>query len=109
MTDRYPTPDLGTARRLLGRAALADAADADLLGAFAAARDEDAFAALLDRHGPMVLAVCRRALADPHDAEDAFQATFLVLARKAGSVRRAAALAAWLHGVALRVAREARL
>src|SRR5262249_56026197 len=67
-----------------------------------------ALAARLARHGPMVYRTCRRALVDPGAAEDAFQATFLILARKAGSLRRPAALAGWLHGVALRVAVKAR-
>jgi RNA polymerase sigma factor (sigma-70 family) len=82
--------------------------DADLLRRFVAGRDEDAFAALVARHGPMVYAVCRRLLRHAYDAEDAFQATFLVLARKAASIRRGQALAAWLHEVARRVAARAR-
>jgi RNA polymerase sigma factor (sigma-70 family) len=85
--------------------------DAQLLEHYVAGRDEDAeagFAALVDRHGPMVLRVCRQVLGDPHDAEDAFQATFLVLARRAGSVRRRDAVASWLHGIARRVAMHAR-
>ena len=69
---------------------------------------ELAFAALVERHGPMVLRVCRGVLRDVHDAEDAFQATFLILARKAGSIRRRDALAPWLHGVAYHVASTAR-
>ena len=69
---------------------------------------EAAFAALVERHGPMVLGVCRRALSDPRDAEDAFQATFLILARKAGAVRVGDSLGRWLYGVSRRVASRAR-
>ena len=85
-----------------------EAPDTELLARFASRRDEEAFAVLVGRHGPMVLAVCRRLLADSHSADDAFQATFLVLARRAGSLRRPEALGAWLHGVARRVALRAR-
>ena len=67
-----------------------------------------AFAELVVRHGPMVLRVCRATLRDPHDAEDAFQATFLVLASRTGSIRKRGSAASWLHGVARRVAMRAR-
>jgi RNA polymerase sigma factor (sigma-70 family) len=85
--------------------------DEQLLDRFVARRDEtgeEAFAALVQRHGPMVLGVCRRVLGDAHEAEDAFQATFLILARKASSVIRRARLASWLYGVAYRTATESR-
>src|SRR3954449_5741851 len=67
-----------------------------------------AFESLVERHGPMVLRVCRDVLDDPHDAQDAFQATFLVLVRRVGTVRRRESLASWLYGVAVRVATRSR-
>jgi RNA polymerase sigma factor (sigma-70 family) len=82
--------------------------DEQLLTAFLLHREEAAFEAMLRRHGPMVLGVCRRILRNSHDAEDAFQATFLVLARKAGSIRSQQVLASWLYGVAYRTAMKAR-
>src|SRR5437588_11141081 len=81
--------------------------DGDLLRRYAAQHDEAAFAVLVQRHGPMVWKACRRALRDHHDAEDVFQATFLVLARKAGTVRWRDYVAGWLYAVALRLAAKA--
>ncbi|MDB5310891.1 MAG: hypothetical protein JWO38_5093 [Gemmataceae bacterium] len=82
--------------------------DSALLRAYAAGRDEDAFRALVVRHGPMVYGVCRRILGRGGDPEDAFQAIFLALARRAGAIRRPEGLAAWLYRTAGRVARKAK-
>jgi RNA polymerase sigma factor (sigma-70 family) len=101
-------PMLPHIRRLLDPSALDLGSDAALLSRFVEARDEESFAVLVARHGPMVLRLCRRVLGDAHAAEDACQATFLVLARKAGDIRHAEALAAWLHGVAYRLALKGR-
>jgi len=84
------------------------AADAELLRGFVHAADESAFEALVRRHGPMVLAVCRRVLRNGADAEDCFQATFLVLARKANAIHNQQSLASWLYKVAYRIALRAR-
>jgi RNA polymerase sigma factor (sigma-70 family) len=86
----------------------AEASDAELLGRFVAQRDESAFTALVKRHGRMVLDVAWRTLAVNQDAEDVFQATFLLLARKAGSIRKRGSVASWLYGAAYRLARRAR-
>jgi RNA polymerase sigma factor (sigma-70 family) len=94
-----------TVNRLLADGA---ASDADLLRLYVRTRDELAFAALVHRHGPMVFGVCRRTLAHVQDAEDAFQATFLVLAQRAHTVRPDS-LGRWLYGVAVRVANKARV
>jgi RNA polymerase sigma factor (sigma-70 family) len=82
--------------------------DHDLLDRFVGGRDEAAFATLLRRHGPMVLRVCRGVLHDPHDADDAFQATFLVLFRKAAAIRKRPSVASWLYKVAYRAATRVR-
>src|SRR5438874_579973 len=101
----------GVVRQLRRSVLLHDAAsltDGQLLESFVARRDEAAFEALVRRHGPMVLGVCRGVLRNAHDAEDAFQATFLVLVRKAASLRRREAVGNWLYGVAYRTALQAR-
>ena len=81
--------------------------DGELLSRFVERRDESALAALVERHGPMVWGVCRRLL-NHHDAEDAFQVTFIVLARKAGSVKPREMVGNWLYGVARQAALQAR-
>src|SRR2546423_10184395 len=82
--------------------------DGQLLERFVQHRDETAFAALVARHGPLVLGVCRRVLRHQQDTEDAFQATFVVLARKARSICKQTSLASWLYKVAYRIALRAR-
>src|SRR6476469_3732621 len=97
-----PAPDLW---RTAARALVPDASgvsDADLLTRFRNARDEAAFELLVYRHGPMVWSACRRLLNDQHLAEDAFQATFLALSRRADAIRRIDTVPAWLHRVAVR-------
>ncbi|MCA1481620.1 RNA polymerase sigma factor, partial [Bradyrhizobium sp. NBAIM08] len=78
--------------------------DRELLERFRTSRDEDAFEGLVLRHGPMVLGLCRRVLRDAHEADDVFQATFLLLARNAGTIRDLDSVAGWLYGVAYRIA-----
>src|SRR5262249_23749083 len=82
--------------------------DSQLLDRFVCQRDESAFAVLMERHGPMVLGVCRRILHAPQDIEDAFQGTFLVLVRKAGEIGQRELVGNWLYGVAYRIAVRAR-
>ena len=102
---------LSTVTRFLQRVAEHDApsqSDQQLLDRFRRLRDEGAFAALVRRHGPMVLAVCRRVLRHAQDAEDVFQAAFLVLVRKAGSIRQQDSVGGWLYRVSYRLALRAR-
>jgi RNA polymerase sigma factor (sigma-70 family) len=116
ITGRFTPGDLPVAalssilRHVRRIAADADRATTDtgLLARYAESRDESAFEQLLSRHGPLVWGVCTRLLRDRHIAEDAFQATFLVLARRPTAVRRPEALGCWLHGVARRVAGKLR-
>jgi RNA polymerase sigma factor (sigma-70 family) len=95
-------------QRIFHGGTLAGMTDGQLLERFAARNDEAAFEALLARHGPLVLTVCRNLLRDRDDVEDAFQATLLVLVRKAGSIRLEASLGPWIYSVAYRVAIRAR-
>src|SRR5262249_43251406 len=85
-------------RTVLGATGAEHQTDGDLARQFVEFGDEQAFAALVRRHGELVLRVCRRVLRQHSDVDDAFQATFLVLARKAASVKREISLAGWLHG-----------
>jgi RNA polymerase sigma factor (sigma-70 family) len=95
-------------RRIAGAPGTNDVTDGELLARFVARHDEAAFELLLWRHGTMVLHVCRDVTRDPHAAEDAYQATFLTLIRKAASIRAGESLGAWLYQVAYRVALKAR-
>ena len=94
--------------RLFGHGTSVGSSEGELLERFVTGHDEAAFEALVARHGPMVLGVCRQLLRDPNDVDDAFQATFLVLVRKAGTLRQRDLLGNWLYGVAYRVAARAR-
>src|SRR5262245_59809059 len=107
MSDPIRNSILRSVRKLFGVAS-PGADDADLLARFVRHRDEAAFELLVWRYAGMVHNVCRQVLGNPADAEDAFQATFLVLLRKAGAITRREALGAWLHRVASRVALRAR-
>src|SRR5262245_34161825 len=108
MTQTASSPILRAIRRVVESPHLGNASDSDLLERFIQRRDESAFHALLRRHGPMVLDVCRAVVPNEADAEDAFQATFLVFTRNARRVRNPASLACWLHGVAYRTALKAK-
>src|ERR1700722_19979164 len=94
------------ARQFVALEAAGSLSDRELLDHYVRCRDEAAFTALVHRHTAMVLGVCRRVLQHGQDAEDAGQATFLVLARTAASIHKRTALASWLYGVAYRIARK---
>ena len=97
---------------LFGAGTCAGLSDGQLLARFLAGRDEAgelAFEVLVKRHGPMVRGVCRQVLDDPNDVHDAWQAVFLVLARRADAIRNRESVGSWLHGVAVRVAARARV
>jgi RNA polymerase sigma factor (sigma-70 family) len=101
-------PAVNAFRRLWDAGTVSGLSDARLLEQFTANRDEAAFDCLMARHGPLVWSVCRSVLTDPHDVEDAFQASFLILVRKARSLRVDDSLCGWLYRVSYRVAQEAR-
>jgi RNA polymerase sigma factor (sigma-70 family) len=107
MANRQPGKVLQHLRRLAGGQPAGELSDRQLLQRFTLGHEEAALAALVQRHGPLVRGVCRRLVANEHDADDVFQATFLVLVCKAGSIRKADSLGSWLHGVAYRIARKA--
>jgi RNA polymerase sigma factor (sigma-70 family) len=108
MANAQLRPVLRHIHRLAGGCGTDDLTDSQLLQHFASQGDEAAFAALVRRYGRLVLSVCRHVLGHEQDAEDAFQATFLVLVRKAASIRKREALASWLHGVAFHLAHKAK-
>ncbi len=98
------SPLLRHIRKIAAKQSVKERTDLELMQQFAAERDESAFTTLVERYGPLVWGVCHRVLRDRHDAEDAFQATFLVLARQAGSISNREAASSWLYGVAYRTA-----
>ncbi len=108
MSKAASNPILRVIRRAVEDPRVREASDRDLLRRFSERREAPAFQALLRRHGPMVFDVCRGVLGNEANAEDAFQATFLILARKAASIRKSASLGSWLHSVAYRTALQAR-
>src|SRR5262245_3255174 len=95
--------EIGIASQITG-----GVSDQELLDRFVTARDEAAFAGLVERHGGTVWRLCRRIVQKEHDAEDAYQAVFIVLARKASSIRRGEAVGSWLYSTAYRIALKAR-
>jgi RNA polymerase sigma factor (sigma-70 family) len=109
MTNAPGDPLLGSPLRSAGPTDVANLSDGQLLDRFVTRHEEAAFEALLQRHGPLVLGVCRRVLHDVNDADDAFQATFLVLVRKAASIAKRPSVGSWLYGVAYRLAVRAKI
>src|SRR5262249_51812413 len=108
MTESPSNPVLRHLRSLVGTSPDDGTSDGQLLERFATHGEEEAFEALVRRHGRVVLGVCRRILGHEQDAEDAYQVTFLLLARNAPSIRKRASVSSWLYGVACRVATTAR-
>ena len=102
MTSVQGCPILADLQRLFADGTVAGLGESQLLERYLTRGDEAAFDAILRHHGPMVLGVCRRTLPDPHDVEDAFQATFLILVKEAGSIRDRDVLGTWLYRVAQR-------
>jgi RNA polymerase sigma factor (sigma-70 family) len=107
MTKTTASPILHLIRRVVEDQHLKELPDQELLRRFSAGHDKAAFSALLRRHGSMVLDICRNMLGNEADAEDAFQATFLVLVQRAGAIRNKSSVGSWLHGVAYRIALKA--
>src|SRR5215469_12412235 len=108
MTANHLRKALQHLRRVLHAPAQGGVTDGQLLARFVRSRDEAAFNELVRRHGPMVLGVCRRILRHTQDAEDAFQAAFFVLARRASTVANRQAVGSWLYRVSYRIALEAK-
>src|SRR5271166_6442065 len=108
MAEHHPHPLLHHLRHLIGSVPAAAMTDTQLLEQFVAHRDETAVEVLVRRHGQLVFGVCRRVLHNVHAAEDAFQATFLILARKAPSLVRRERLGSWLYKIAYRLALRTR-
>src|SRR5271163_4228709 len=104
MTNSLLVPLTRYLRKMVDASQVADTEDGNLLERYATHRDETAFAVLVQRYGPLVFGLCRRILQDEQDTEDAFQATFLVLVRKATRISKSTSVGSWLYGVAYRVA-----
>src|SRR5262245_43787132 len=109
MSARHLSAVVQYLHRLAAKTEANKLSDQQLLERFVREHSEDAFQTLVGRHGPMVLGVCRRALYQNEDVEDAFQGTFLVLVRKAASIHRKSSLRSWLYGVAYRTAARAKV